>query len=432
MTPLEVNAMSGCPFHIDLTAPDSFRGAEYREVFKYLRNEEPVYWHEDPEQGVGFWAVTRHEDLDYVSKNPLLFSSEVKTCFLHEPDEAMLPIMQMQLINMDPPHHLKYRRLVRSAFTPKKVDSYTGRFQQIARDILDKAVEGGRCEFVEDVASELPLIAICELMGVPLEKRRKLFELTNTMLGMDDPELTTSEEDGNNAMLEMFLMAQELAAQHKANPQEDIVNVLLNGTVEDEPLTEEEFCHFFMLLIVAGNETTRTVTSQGMRLLLEHPEQYQELVDNPDLLEGAIEEFLRYNPAVIAFRRTAMEDCEIGGQAVKAGDKIQLYYPAANADEAIFSDPDRFDITRAQREDVKNQHRAFGIGEHFCMGSHLARLELRVIFEEILRRIRNPRFDGDVNWLRSNFINGIKAMPIAFDVVEEGEEGASPKEAASA
>jgi len=271
---------------------------------------------------------------------------------------------------------------------------------------------------VVDVAAELPLIAICELMGVPLEKRARLFELTNIMLGMDDPELTTTEEDGTIAMMEMFFLAQELAAQHKSNPQDDIVHVLLTGTVEDEPLTDDEFCQFFMLLIVAGNETTRTVTSHGMRLLIEHPEQYNQLVENPDLLDGAIEEFLRYNPAVIAFRRTAMEDVEVGGQLIRKGDKIQMYYAAASADEDVFSDVDTFDITRAQREDVRNNHRAFGIGEHFCLGSHLARLEMKVIFEEILRRIRNPRFNGEINWLRSNFINGIKSMPIVFDVAE--------------
>jgi cytochrome P450 len=409
--------MSGCP-HFDLTDPQTYQGDLPREAFRYLRNEEPVYWHEDPAQGVGFWAVTRHKDLDFISKNPQLFSSAEKSCLLHESDPERLALMRMQLINMDPPDHLKYRRLVRNAFTPKAVDSYESRFREIARDIVSRAVEGGRCEFVEDMACELPLIAICELMGVPLDKRKRLFELTNIMLGMDDPELTTTEEDGTMAMMEMFFMAQELAEQHRAEPKDDIVNVLLNGTVEDEPLTDEEFCHFFLLLIVAGNETTRTVTAHGMRLLMENPRQYQDLVDNPDLLEGAIEEFLRFNPAVIAFRRTAMEDVVVGGQQIRKGDKIQLYYGAASSDEEVFSDADTFDIARAQREDVKNQHRAFGIGEHFCMGSHLARLELKVIFEEILKRIRNPRLDGEINWLRSNFIHGIKSMPIAFDVVD--------------
>ena len=405
--------MTGCP-HFDLTSPETYDGGMPREAYSYLRNQAPVYWHEDPEQGLGFWAVTRHRDLDFISKNPRLFSSEEKSCLLHESDEERLGLMRLQMINMDPPKHLKYRRLVRNAFTPKKVDSYEERFRAIARDILDRALQGGQCEFVEDVASELPLIAICELMGVPLENRRRLFELTNIMIGMDDPELTTTEEDGTNAMIEMFMMAQALAADHRENPKDDIVNVLLNGTVEDEPLTDEEFCHFFLLLIVAGNETTRTVTTHGMRLLLEH-DQYASLQQRPELLDGAIEEFLRYNPAVIAFRRTAMQDVEVNGQLIKKGDKIQLYYGAASADEDFFSNPDAFDITRAEREDVKNNHRAFGIGEHFCMGSHLARLELKVIFEEILKRINNPRFNGDINWLRSNFINGIKSMPISFD-----------------
>jgi cholest-4-en-3-one 26-monooxygenase len=407
--------MSGCP-HFDLTAPETYVGGMPRETFTWLRNEAPVHWHEDPAQGVGFWAISRHRDLDFISKNPQLFSSEAKSCLLQESDEERLGLMRNQMINMDPPRHLKFRRLIRNAFTPKKVDSYESRFRQIATEILDRVMAAGECEFVQGIASELPLIAICELMGVPLENRRRLFELTNIMIGMDDPELSTSEEDGTNAMIEMFMMASELATEHRAEPKDDIVNVLLNGTVEDEPLSDEEFCHFFLLLIVAGNETTRTVTTHGMRLLMEH-DQYQQLQQQPELLEGAIEEFLRYNPAVIAFRRTAMEDVMVGEQLIEKGDKVQLYYGSASADEDIFDKGDDFDITRAQREEVKTNHRAFGIGEHFCMGSHLARLELKVIFEEILKRVHNPRFNGDINWLRSNFINGVKAMPISFDPV---------------
>ena len=409
--------MGSCP-HFDLTAPETYKGGLPREVFRYLRHDEPIYWHEDPAQGVGFWVITRQKELDYVSKNPQLFSSHERSCLLQESDEERLALMQTQLINMDPPQHLKYRRLVRTAFTPKAVDSYHDRFKAVASDIVARAVEGGRCEFVEDVSAELPLIAICELMGVPLEKRKRLFELTNIMLGMDDPELSTTEEDGTNAMIEMFMMAMEVAQAHKDQPQNDIVNVLLTGTVEDEPLSEEEFCNFFLMLMVAGNETTRTVTSHGMRLLIENPDQYEALVENPDGISGAIEEFLRYNPAVIAFRRTAMEDVELCGKQIRKGDKIQMYYGSASADEANFTDPDIFDITRNSREDVHNKHRAFGIGQHFCLGSHLARLELQVIFEEIVKRIRNPKFDGDINWLRSNFINGIKSMPIVFDVAE--------------
>ncbi|PLW82597.1 cytochrome P450 [Kineobactrum sediminis] len=408
--------MSGCP-HFDLNNPDTYRGGQPREIYQYLRREQPVYWHEPSADLPGYWVITRQADLDLVSKNPQLFSSAERTCMLHEPDEGDLELMRTQMINMDPPNHLKYRRLVRSAFTPRKVDSYEPGFRKLAVDIVERAVQGGRCDFVEDVAAGLPLMAICELMGVPQDKRQRLFELTNIMIGMDDPDLAMSKEDGMNAMIEMFMIGMEIAATHREHPEDDIVSVLLNGTVEEEPLTDDEFCNFFLLLIVAGNETTRTVTSHGMRLLLEHPDQYQQLVDNPALIPDAIEEFLRYNPAVIAFRRTAMADTEIGGVAIKKGDRVQLFYAAASSDENVFADPERFDILRNQREDVRNEHRAFGIGQHFCMGSHLARLELRVIFEEIVRRIRNPRLDGDIDWLRSNFINGIKHMPITFDTV---------------
>ena len=408
--------MSVCPYHINLNNPDTFRGGLPRESFRWLRQNQPVAWHEPRDGQPGYWAITRQDDLDFISKHPELFSSEERTCFLQDLPDDQLAMQRLLMINMDPPKHLKYRRLVRSAFTPRKVDSYGPRFREIAADILDRAVEGGRCDFVEDIAVELPLIAICELMGVPLERRQRLFELTNIMLGMDDPELTTSEEDGMNAMLEMFMLGMELAAAHRESPSEGIVGTLLEGTVEDEPLTDDEFCYFFLLLIVAGNETTRTVTSQGMRLLLENPEQYQKLVDNPDLIPDAIEEFLRYNPAVIAFRRTAMQDIELGGASIRKGDLVQLFYGAASADEAVFSDSDRFDILRNQYEDVRNGHRAFGVGQHFCLGSHLARLELETIFREIVKRIRNPRLDGEIRWLRSNFINGIKAMPIKFDV----------------
>lgn len=408
--------MTTCP-HIDFNNPDTFRGGLPREAFRYLRREEPVYWHEADAATPGYWAVTRQAELDYVSKNPQLFSSAERTCMLQNPSAEEIEMMRMLMINMDPPKHLKFRRLVRSAFTPKKVDSYEPRFREIARDILDRAVVGGHCDFVTDIAAELPLIAICELMGVPLERRQRLFELTNIMLGMDDPDLTTSQEDGMNAMMEMFMLGLELAALHRENPSSGIVGTLLEGTVEDEPLTDDEFCNFFLLLIVAGNETTRTVTSQGMRMLLEHPQQFQKLVDDPTLVPDAIEEFLRFNPAVIAFRRTAMEDTELNGVQIRKGDLVQLFYGSASADEAVFVDGDSFDILRNQREDVRNGHRAFGVGQHFCLGSHLARLELTAIFDEIVRRIRNPRLDGDIQWLRSNFINGIKHMPIAFDVL---------------
>lgn len=408
--------MATCP-HIDLIAPESYRGGAPREMYRWLRLNEPVYWHEDPALGEGFWAVTRQKELDYVSKNPQLYSSAAKTCFYKDAaDEGTLEMMRLLLINMDPPIHVKYRRIVRNAFTPKAVDSYEPRFRELAAEILDRVEAQGECEFIEDVSAELPLVAICELMGIPVEDRQEFFGWTNIMLGADDPELTTSEQDGQMAMLSVFEYGRKLAALHRKEPRNNIVGALLDGVVEGEHLTDDEFCNFFLLLVVAGNETTRTVTSQGMRLLIEHPQEYQKLVEDPSLVPEAIEEFLRYNTAVVHFRRTAMADMELGGKQIRKGDKVVLFYQSASADEANFEDPDVFDVTRGRREDVRNQHRAFGIGEHFCLGSHLARLELLCIFEEIVKRWRNPRLNGEINWLRSSFINGIKSMPVKFDV----------------
>ncbi len=410
-----MNVAAGkCP-HIDLIDPDTFIGGPPREFFKTIRAESPVYWHEEDTAEGGFWVISRHKDLDFVSKNPKLFSSWEKTPYVMDSTPDRLEMNRTQIICMDPPEHIKYRRIIRNAFIPSKVDSYVERFEQIAREILDRAVEGGECEFVEDIAAELPLIAICELMGIPIEGRKQLFEWTNVMLGLDDPDLVTSENDGFMAVMSVYEYGKKIAEDHRKNPKDDIVNTLLSGDVEGEALTEDEFCNFFLLLLVAGNETTRTVTSHAMRLLIESG-QYQQLVDDPSLLEHAIEEALRYTPAVTTFRRTAMEDVEVGDQMIKKGDKVMMYYASVNADEDLFADPDTFDITRPLREDVRNNHRAFGIGEHFCLGSHLARMELKVILGEVIKRIRKPEFNGEVKWLRSNFINGIKKMPIKFEV----------------
>ena len=217
--------------------------------------------------------------------------------------------------------------------------------------------------------------------------------------------------------MQVFEHATRLAEQHRSNPQPDsIIATLLDGVVEEEGLTDEEFCWFFLILIVGGIETTRTMTSHGMRLLMEHPDQLQQLVDDPGLIEDAIEEMLRYNPPFIMMRRTAMEDIELNGQQIKQGDKILMFYHAANRDKDLFGeDADDFDITRAQRIDLARTHRAFGFGEHFCLGNRLARLELKIVFSEVLPRLRNPRLIGEVEYLKSSFINGITAMPIQFD-----------------
>lgn len=406
--------MNQCP-HLALTDPDTYVDGVPFDRFAYLRREHPIAWQDDPAAGVGYWAISKREHIDFISKSPELFSSAARSCFYAERSEEQLAVMRLLLINMDPPDHVKYRRIVRNAFTPRAVDSYEQRFRDIARQILDRVVPRGRCEFVEEVAAELPLIAICELMGIPIEDRHQFFEWTNTMIGADDPEMAISQEQAGIAHFKVFEYGRKLAALHRQSPRDNIVGALIDGVVQGEHLTEDEFCSFFLLLVVAGNETTRTVTTHGMRLLLEHPEQYRKLQADPSLVPHAVEEFLRYHSAVIQFRRTAMQDVELGGVTIRKGDKVVMFYHSANHDEAVFDEPARFDIERDRRDDIRREHRAFGFGEHFCLGSHLARLELRVIFDEIVRRLHNPRLDGPVHYLRSNLISGVKRMPIVFD-----------------
>jgi len=312
---------------------------------------------------------------------------------------------------------MKSRKIVRATFTPRAVDSYEARFREHARNIVDQVASRGECEFVEEVAAELPLLAILELCGIPAEDRKDFFEWTNTMMFNQDSTMAVNKEAAETASMHVISYAMKLMEKHRSNPQKDIIGALLEGNGKDEGLDDDEFVWFFLMLIAAGNESTRTVTSHGMRMLMEHPDQLQYLIDNPDKIPNACEEMLRYNTAFILMRRTAMEDVELGGRQIKKGDKIIMHYHAVNHDEGIFGeDAMEFDVTRAERiPDLYNQHRAFGIGQHFCLGTHLARLELRVMFEEIIPRMRNPKLVGDVAYTRSNLVNGIREMYITFD-----------------
>jgi cholest-4-en-3-one 26-monooxygenase len=368
--------------------------------------------------GVPYWAVVGQQELDFVSKNPSLFSSARRTAFPMEfPQDEVDFIHCHTIINMDPPRHQKVRRIVREAFTPKGVNSYAPAFRAHAKRILDRVVNRGECEFVEEVAAELPLVAILELLGVPIEDRKQFFDWTNTMMFADDPDMAISIEDGQIAAGECINYALQLAAQHREHPMKNITGALLDGDVDGEPISEEDFAWMFILILVGGNESTRTVISHGMRLLIEHPEQLEYLVKHPEHITAAIDEILRFNTAFIQMRRTATDDIEIGGQKIRAGDKIILHYHAVNHSEAIFGDDAmRFDVRRSARmPKLGQQLRSFGIGQHFCIGSHLARLELQVMFEEIIPRLRNPRLLGDIAYTRSYFVNGIKNMHIGFD-----------------
>ena len=417
--------MSQCPF-ANLLDPDTYAEGMPYQALKEIRAAGPVVKMDDPISGVPYWVVTRIADMDYVSKNPALFSSAARSAFPMEMDETTVEMQQNTIINMDPPQHQKVRRIVRNAFTPKRVDSYEPNFRKHAREILDGVAGRGECEFVEEVAAELPLIAILELLGIPLEDRKQFFDWTNTMIFADDPDMSVSEEEGQLAAINVIGYAMELAKKHRESPMDNITGALLDAELNGEPISEDMFGWMFILILVGGNESTRTVIAQGMRLLMEHPDQLQYLVDNPDKISNAVEEILRYNTAFISMRRTATEDCEVGGQQIKKGDKVVLHYHTANHDEAVFGDDAMdFDVTRAERmPDLYNQLRSFGIGQHFCIGTHLARLELNVMFDEIIPRLRNPKFKDRPKFVRSFFVNAMKEMNITFDPETKASDAA--------
>lgn len=409
-----------CPFQFDLMNPLTYRERIPFEYFKSLREQCPVSYQDDPTHGGGYWAITRREDLDFVSKHPELFSSSENLSHPHNggDDPNSLLMMRQLIINMDPPEHIKYRRVVKNAFTARAVDALEPLMRDTARAIIDKVAARGECEFVSEVAAEMPLFVICALMEMPPEKRQRFSELVDVMIGMDDPELEITPADGQLAAAQIFEIAMELAALHRAAPKGGtVIDALLRGVVEGECLDDFQFCTFFLILIAGAVETTRTATSQGMRLLIEHPEQLQQLVDDPSLIPDAVEEILRYYPSFIHMQRTATQDVTVGGMRIEKGDLVKLFYPSVNHESELFGDDaEQFDVTRARRQpDLKHQHRTFGIGEHFCLGSHLARKELQIMFEEIIPRLRNPSLAGEPHFLVSNFVPGIKRMPIRFD-----------------
>ena len=322
--------MSQCPF-ANLLNPDIYAQGMPYEALKAIRQQGPVVKIDDPITGVSYWAVVGQTELDFVSKNPGLFSSAKRTAFPMEfPQDEVDFIHCHTIINMDPPRHQKVRRIVREAFTPKRVNSYEPAFRAHAKRILDRVVDRGECEFVEEVAAELPLVAILELLGVPIEDRKQFFEWTNKMMFADDPDMAVSVEAGQIAAGECINYALKLAALHREAPMNNITSALLDAEVDGQAISEEDFAWMFILILVGGNESTRTVISHGMRLLMEHPEQLEYLVQHPDKITAAIDEILRYNTAFIQMRRTATEAIELGGQQIAAGDKIILHYHAVN------------------------------------------------------------------------------------------------------
>jgi cytochrome P450 len=364
--------------------------------------------------GPGYYALTRHEDVWHVSRNPKLFCSGKGSNIGDLPQEMNEFFGSM--INMDDPKHFRLRSIVSKGFTPKEVSRVEALVVEKARVILDRVQEqfpDKTCDFVENIAAALPLEIICDMMGIPSSDYAQIFKWTNTILGVGDPEFVTSYEDLMTHSLEMFTYAQSLGEDRRARPQDDITSVMMAAEVDGEQLSAQEFGSFFILLVVAGNETTRNAISHGMRELTNNPDQRDLLYNDYEThAKTAIEEIVRYSTPVIHFRRTATEDTEINGQPIKAGEKVVLFYNSANRDPRVFSDPDRFDVTRP----LHPAQVGFGAGgPHFCLGANLARREMIVMFDEIRRRMPTLRITGEPAFLQSAFINGIKRLECSWD-----------------
>ncbi len=408
---------------IDLGDPGFWaRPLEEREgAFAVLRAEKPVPFMREREipnvpipSGPGYWSLTRHADVLEASRTPEVYCSGKGATSI-----ADLPPQFNEffggMINMDDPRHGEQRRIVSRGFTPRALSKLEVDVERRADAVIDRVIERGECDFVADIAAPLPLEIICDMMGIPESQLQMVFERTNVILGLGDPEFVTEGEalipQALSAGSDLAALMNEMAEDRRKNPKEDLTTALLNADLEDGALSKEDLASFFVLLVVAGNETTRNAISHGMKALCDHPDQRRRWMEDFDgLARTAVEEIVRWASPVIHMRRTCTRDTVLGGQPMRAGDKVVLWYSSANRDEKVFADPHRFDLGR-----TPNEHVGFGgPGPHFCLGANLARREIRIMFERILRRLPDLEITGPPERLQSNFINGIKRMPCAF------------------
>jgi methyl-branched lipid omega-hydroxylase len=387
-------------------------------AFATLRRDRPISFHEEFDYGEGlppgpgFWALTRYDEVRQASRHPDVFSSGRGVNIGDLPVEISEFFGSM--IAMDAPRHTKLRGIVSRGFTPRAIGSVEGYVRDKAAEIVDRVAPKGECDFVTEIAAALPLEIICDMMGIPREDRQRVFELTNTILGVGDPEYGVTLESLVAAGGELYQYAFALGEDRLANPTDDITSSLMHAEVEGERITAQEFGSFVVLLVVAGNETTRNAISHGMKALTDFPDQRRIwMEDFPGVAPTAVEEIVRWATPVIHFRRTATRDTELAGQRIAEGEKVVLWYVSANRDESHFAEPERFDVRR-----TPNDHLGFGAGgPHFCLGANLARREITVMFDELLHRLPDLEITGPPDRLQSAFIHGIKRMPCAFTAV---------------
>ena len=418
------------------------------DLLKQLRDESAVVWvdeHVLPSWpgGQGFWLVLRHREVSQALKKPRIFSSALGATQLMDPaTETDLHYVRKMMLNMDPPEHTRLRRLLQNSFTSRAIAKIEEGIHQHARSILDRVLGDdleGECDFARDIAADMPLLSLADILGMPREDRYLMYDWANRVIGFQDPEYKLSsafhgeagsdlarealklrprpDGQGNmpnprsrTGMPDLYRYAHLLAEQKRSSPGSDVMSILL-AQVDEEggKVSIEEFENMFWLFAVAGNETLRNGIPGGMWSLLQHPGQMQRLREQPDLMPGAVDEMLRWWTPVMIFRRTAIEDTELGGAQILAGDKVVVSFISANRDELVFDDPNAFDISRAP-----NPHSSFGYGPHFCLGAQLARTQMQAIFSELLCRVDHIELAGDVTYLRSNFQRGMKKMPVRW------------------
>lgn len=402
---------------IDLLAATWGRGVPH-DQFDRLRAEAPVYWHPEPGD-TGFWAVTKHADVRSCSHDTATFSSELGGTFIPSQDEEALAQLRLTILNMDPPKHNRYRRLVSKGFTPRMITALVEDIERRARVVVDNVCEKGEVEFVEEIAAQVPVQMICEMIGLEPEVWPRMFELSNQLIGSrDDPDYQELPEGPLAAAMEVYMLCDAVAADRRANPRDDIMTALVQAEIDGERLDDAELNLFFITLIVAGNETTRNLINHSILSLMEHPDQAQRLRDDPSLWDAAVEEMLRYGSSIHNFRRTATRDTELRGVPIKEGDKVVVYYASANRDEEVFDDPHRFDVGR-----TPNDHVTFGGGGvHFCLGASLARAEIRATMRQLVERLPDIELAGTPNRLHSDFVNGIKTMPVRFTPTSKSKD----------